>query len=99
MSRTHQRSSTIRICLVALGFILMAVAPAFAVLPAPAGIFVFAGGLILVLRNAGWARRRFAKLKRSHPRLGRYSDMALRRPSFRRREQRLRDALTMRDGR
>lgn len=93
MSRIHQRSPVIRTSLVVLGFILMAAAPVVGVLPGPGGIFVFAAGLVLVLRNATWARRKFAKLKRRYPRLGRYSDMALRRTSFRRREQRRRETL------
>ncbi|UYY58563.1 PGPGW domain-containing protein [Sphingomonas sp. S2-65] len=93
MPRTHQRSPAIRTTLVVLGFVLMAVAPVLGVLPGPGGIFVFAGGLVLVLRNATWARRKFARLKRRYPRLGRYCDMALRRTSFRRRERRRREAL------
>lgn len=99
MSSTRQRSPVIRTCLVVLGFVLMAVAPVLGVLPGPGGIFVFAGGLVLVLRNASWARRRFARLKRRFPRLGHYSDLALRRPSFRRRQQRRREALATQDGR
>jgi hypothetical protein len=39
-----------------------------------------------------WARGRFARLKRRWPRFGHYSDMALRRRSFRRRQQRAREA-------
>ena len=97
MSRSQPRSPMIRTCMVVLGFALVAVAPLLGLLPGPGGIFVFAGGLILVLRNAGWARRRFARFKRSHPRLGRYGDMALRRRSFRRREQRRRETLATQD--
>ena len=78
----------VRNLLLALGFVLILAAPVVGTIPGPGGILVFAAGLILVLRNAAWARRRFARLKKRYPRFGHYSDMALRRPSFRRRRAR-----------
>src|SRR3546814_12117574 len=54
-------------------------------LPGPGGIFVFAGGLTLVLRNSRWARRRFARLKRRWPKMGEVADHGLRPRRFRRR--------------
>lgn len=82
----------IRTALVVLGFLIMAASPLVGVIPGPGGIIVFAGGLVLVLKNATWARRHFARLKRRWPRFGHYSDVALRRRSFRRRQQRAKEA-------
>jgi hypothetical protein len=87
-----RKSPVVRIVLLVTGFALIAATPLVGIVPGPGGIFVFAAGLVLVLKNAAWARKRFARLKRRWPRFGHYSDMALRRRSFRRRQQRARDA-------
>jgi hypothetical protein len=87
-----RKSPAIRIALLVTGFLLIALTPLVGVVPGPGGIFVFAAGLVLVLQNSNWARKRFARLKRRWPRFGHYSDMALRRRSFRRRQQRDKDA-------
>ena len=92
MTRLRRKSPLIRAVLVGLGVLLILLTPLVGVIPGPGGIFVFAAGLVLILQNAGWARRRFARLKRRYPRFGHYSDMALRRRSFRRRQQRAREA-------
>jgi hypothetical protein len=92
MANSHTRSHLLRTTLVVLGFVVMAASPLVGVIPGPGGILVFAAGLVLVLKNATWARRHFARLKRRWPRFGHYSDVALRRRSFRRRQQRARDA-------
>jgi len=94
MPSSHTRPHLLRTALVVLGFAIMAASPLVGVIPGPGGIIVFAGGLVLVLRNATWARRYFARLKRRWPRFGHYSDMALRRRSFHRRQQRAKDAAT-----
>jgi len=92
MPRSHARSPLLRTTLVATGFLVIAASPLVGILPGPGGIFVFAAGLVLVLQNATWARRHFARLKRRWPRFGHYADMALRRRSFRRRQSRAREA-------
>ena len=71
--------------LLATGVLLIAAAPVVGILPGPGGVFVFAGGLMLVLRHSAWARRRWARAKRRWPRLGDLADRAMRRPSARRR--------------
>ena len=71
--------------------LLILATPLVGVIPGPGGIFVFAAGLVLVLQNSRWARRKFARAKRRYPRFARYSDMALRRRSWRRRQQRDKD--------
>jgi hypothetical protein len=69
----------------ALGWLLVAAAPIVGLLPGPGGIFLFAGGLALLLRHSAWVRRVYARAKRRWPRLGRLADRALRRGAARRR--------------
>ena len=87
-----KRSPLVRTILVATGLLVIAVSPLVGVIPGPGGVFVFAAGLVLVLQNANWARKRFARAKRRWPRFGHYADMALRRRSFRRRRLRAKEA-------
>ncbi|WP_211325949.1 PGPGW domain-containing protein [Hephaestia caeni] len=84
--RPKRRSHpAVRIALLVVGTLLILSTPIVGPLPGPGGIFVFAGGLTLVLRNSLWARRRFARLKRRWPKMGEMADHSLRRRSFRRR--------------
>ncbi|MDB5695778.1 MAG: hypothetical protein JWN21_1321 [Sphingomonas bacterium] len=69
----------------ALAVLLIILAPIVGLLPGPGGVFVFAGGLILLLRNSRWARRNFAKGKRRWPKAGALVDRVLRRGSAQRR--------------
>jgi hypothetical protein len=82
------RHPALRVTLLVTGVILILLTPIVGPIPGPGGIFVFAAGLTLILRNSLWARRRFAKAKRRWPRLGRYADKGLRRRSARRRHER-----------
>ena len=50
------------------------------------GIFVFAGGLALVLRTSMWAKRHYVRFKRWQPKAGRWADWGLRRQSAKRRD-------------
>ncbi|HEU0044578.1 hypothetical protein [Sphingomonas sp.] len=68
-----------------LAVFLIVLAPVVGLLPGPGGVFVFAGGLVLLLRNSRWARRHFAKAKRRWPRIGALADKGLRRGSAQRR--------------
>ncbi|WP_303539343.1 PGPGW domain-containing protein [Sphingomonas natans] len=74
-----------RLCLLGLGWFLVVLSPFVGVLPGPGGIFVFAAGLVLLLRNSAWARRRYAQLKRRWPKTGSVCDHAMRRRSALRR--------------
>ena len=65
--------------------LLILVSPLVGAIPGPGGVFVFAGGLVLLLRNSRWARRQFARAKRRWPRLGHWADRGLRRASAQRR--------------
>ena len=49
-------------------------------LPVPIGIFLFAGGMILILRNSRKARWLWARLKRRWPTIGSLVDRAMRAP-------------------
>ena len=68
-----------------LGVILLILAPIVGALPGPGGIIVAAIGLAMVLKTSMWARRRYVKFKRWQPKVGDAADLALRRPSARRR--------------
>ncbi|KQN71781.1 hypothetical protein ASE90_02290 [Sphingomonas sp. Leaf67] len=83
-----------QILLLALGALLILATPVVAVLPGPVGIFTFAAGLALILRNSRRARRRFARTMRRFPRLRAMSDRALRRPSAKRRRLRAETVLS-----
>jgi hypothetical protein len=91
MSRARPRSPLVRTILFVTGLAVMAASPLVGVIPGPGGVFVFAAGLVLVLQNSVWARGQFVRLKRRFPRFGHYADMALRRRSFRRRQQRAKE--------
>ena len=79
------RLPTSRLLQLVLGVLLILVSPVVGAIPGPGGVFVFAGGLELVLRNSRWASRQFARAKRRWPRLGHLADRGLRRASAQRR--------------
>jgi len=82
------RSPVLRFGQLVLGIVLILSAPLLAPLPGPAGIFLFAGGMVLVLRNSRWARLKWARLKRRWPRTGHFVDRMMRRQSAMRRHER-----------
>ena len=87
MSRSA-RHPVLRTGFLVAGGVLILITPVVALLPAPVGVFTFAGGLALILPNSLWARRQFARGKRRFPRLGGWADRSLRRASARRRRER-----------
>jgi len=80
-----RRKPMIRHILFVLGWLLIVAAIPVGILPGPGGVFVFAAGLALVLETSPWAKRVYARIVRRWPRLGRWMDWGLRRPSARRR--------------
>ena len=78
----------VRYLLVALGFLLLALTPIVGPIPGPGGIFFFAGGMSLILKYTGWAKRLYVRFKRKHPKKGHWADWSLRRASARRRHER-----------
>ena len=83
-----QRHPVSRILQLAAGVLLIVAAGIVGPLPGPGGIFLFAGGLVLILRNSRRARSQFARAKRRWPKLGHAIDVAMRRPSALRRRAR-----------
>lgn len=67
------------------GVLLIIASPIVGALPGPGGVFVFAGGMVLLLRNSLWVRRRWVRAKRRWPKLGGMADRVMRRPSEQRR--------------
>ncbi len=58
---------SVRVALLVLGVLLMGVGLPLALLPGHIGIFFFAVGLIIVLRNSFSAKRNFIRAQRRHP--------------------------------
>jgi hypothetical protein len=79
--RRLMRSPPMRVAQFTVGAILVTFGPAILgpTTPGPFGTMAFAGGLVLMLRNSRWARRRYVVLKKRHPKFGRYAEIALRR--------------------
>ena len=74
------RSQPFRVFQLALGLLLMLIAPVVGVAtPGPFGIFIFGFGFALVLRNSRWARRRYLRHTRRYPRVRKAVDFGLRR--------------------
>ena len=86
------RSPAMRTAQLTAGGLLIVGAGVVAPLPGPGGIFLFAGGMVLILRNSRRARWRWARLKRRWPRTGSLVDRAMRRPSAIRRAARAKAA-------
>ncbi len=82
------RHPALRLLQLTAGVLLIVGAGIVAPLPGPGGIFLFAGGLVLILRNSRWAQVRFVRLKRRWPRIGGLVDRAMRRRSALRRHAR-----------
>ena len=70
----------------AIGVALLIISPLVGAIPGPGGIIVAGIGLALVLKTSMWAKRRYVRFKRWQPKAGRWTDLALRRRSARRRE-------------
>lgn len=79
------RSAAWRLVQLGGGVTLILLSPVIAIpTPPPVGILTFAFGLALVLRNSRWARRRYVRYTRRHPRLQKAVNFGLRRRSKRR---------------
>ncbi len=84
--RDFSRSKPVRTALFMTGLLLLIVSPLAGAIPGPGGVFVFAAGLTLTLRNSDWAKRQYVRFKQWQPKAGRWADWGLRRRSARRRE-------------
>ncbi|MGI4879778.1 MAG: hypothetical protein ACRYG4_20060 [Janthinobacterium lividum] len=79
--RSLIRSAPLRVAQLGAGIVLMLAAPLLALVPSPFpfALILFGVGLALVLRNSGWARRRYVRWTRRFPRAGRFTDFGLQR--------------------
>ncbi len=84
----RSRSPAVRTGLTVLGAVIVVISPIIGAIPGPGGVFVFAGGLALMLQNSATAKRVFVRTKRRWPRIGNYADLGLRRASALRRFER-----------
>ncbi|MEJ7776066.1 MAG: hypothetical protein WKF52_01485 [Sphingomicrobium sp.] len=84
--REFSQSKPVRTTLFMIGLLLIIVSPLAGAIPGPGGVFVFAGGLALALKNSEWAKRQYVRFKRRQPKVGRWADWGLRRRSAKRRE-------------
>ena len=84
--RDLARRKPVRTALFMTGLLLIILAPLVGVVPGPGGVFVFAAGLTLALKNSDWAKRQYVRFKRWQPKAGGWADWGLRRRSARRRE-------------
>ena len=82
------RNPVIRTTYVITGVVVVILSPIVGAIPGPGGVFVFAAGLSLILRNSARAKRAFVDMKRRWPKIGHYADMGLRRQSAARRRAR-----------
>lgn len=92
MRPMRDRHPAMRLFQLVIGGLLLLGAAVMGPLPGPGGIFLFAGGMVLILRNSRWAQVRWARLKRRWPKTGNLVDRAMRRPSALRRRARAKAA-------
>ena len=83
-----RRNPQVRFALFLTGVLLMSVGVAIGPLPGPGFLIVFPLGLMLCLQNSAWAKRRYVRFKRRHPRYGGWADRVMRRVSAARRRAR-----------
>ncbi len=84
------RSEPVRLFQIMLGILLFPVAFIIGLVsPAPIGIVVAGAGAALILRNSRWARRRYIRYSRSHPRVRKVVDIGLMRGRGRRKRARI----------
>ena len=73
--------SVLRIVYLGTGWIMvLVITPVVGALPGPGGVFIFAGGMALLLKNSNWVKRVYARYSRRYPTQGRLADKVLRRP-------------------
>ncbi|QXQ06801.1 hypothetical protein KX816_01655 [Sphingosinicellaceae bacterium] len=76
------RGKPMRLVQLAAGLVMMLVGPivgSTVPVPFPVGLVLFGSGLALVLRNSLWARWRYVRWKRRHPRAGKITEFGLQR--------------------
>jgi hypothetical protein len=90
------RRSAKRLLMLAVGPVLIVLAPIVGLIPGPGGVIVLLAGVALTLQNSQIAKRLYVRAKRRWPGLGHWSDKGLRRPSHFRRLRRKKNAVSER---
>ncbi len=81
-------NSVLRIVYLGAGwFTVLVLTPLIGALPGPGGVFVFAFGAALLLKNSNWVKRAYARFGKRHPKYARWADKGLRRPPAPRRRR------------
>ena len=88
LTAQRKRSAIVRSVLFWTGVLLVLLSPLVGAIPGPGGVFVFAAGAGLMLKNSRWAKKHYARFKKRHPNKGAWADWSLRRASHRRRVER-----------
>ena len=83
-----RRNAQVRFALFVVGVLLIVASPVVGILPGPGFLILFPVGLMLCLQNSAWAKRRYVRFKRRHPRYGAWTDRVMRRVSAARRRAR-----------
>jgi hypothetical protein len=79
-NRTSWRdSNAYRMSMLSLGWLLVLGAPLLGPIPGPGPLIILPIGLALILKNSLWAKKRYARLARTYPSYGRWTDWAMRR--------------------
>ncbi|HEX2812456.1 MAG TPA: PGPGW domain-containing protein [Sphingopyxis sp.] len=81
-------NAQVRTMLFCAGVLLIVAGVIIAPLPGPGFIILSPLGLMLALQNSAWAKRRYVRFKRRHPRYGDWTDRVMRRVSAARRRAR-----------
>ncbi len=90
--KTKDKRGGVRLVLTVTGALLIVASPLVGAIPGPGGVFVFAAGFALMLKNSALVRKIYARLKTRHPKKGAWIDWALRRRSAIRRAKKARKA-------
>jgi hypothetical protein len=85
---SKQRPALVRAVLFWVGVLFVIISPLVGAIPGPGGVFVFAIGAGLMLQNSRWAKKKYARFKKRHPKKGEWADWSLRRQSPKRRSER-----------
>lgn len=91
LNSAPDKRAGVRLVLTLTGAFLVIISPIVGAIPGPGGIFVFAIGFALMLKNSALVRRFYARLKARHPKKGAWVDWAMRRKSALRRSRRDRE--------
>jgi hypothetical protein len=83
MSRKTRKSwsdsNAYRLFMLALGWLLLVGAPLLGPLPGPGPLLILPIGLAIILKHSLWAKKRYARLAKIHPKYAGWANWAMRR--------------------